>query len=111
MDRATRYGSCVPVTSIGLPQSSDQRPEGAATADSTASLHRKARPRPRAYLGSSAMHLRLLAESPAVGARGGAGAITSAYRSTTSRVEERRMNSATGLLMRALVGVLMLTTG
>src|SRR5260370_40198251 len=110
MDRATRYGSCVPVTSIGLPQSSDQRPEGAATADSTASLHRKARPRPRAYLGSSAMHLRLLAESPAVGARGGAGGITSAYRSTTPRKGDRRMSSATLPRMVALAGRLILAT-
>src|SRR5258705_4238075 len=110
MDRGTRYGSCVPITSIGLPQSSDQRPEGAAAADSTASLHRKARPRPRAYLGSLAMHLPFLAESRAVGARGGAGGITSAYRSTTSRKGDRRMSSATVLRMGALAGLLMLST-
>ena len=111
MERATRYGSCVPVTSIGLPQSSDQRPEGAAaTADSTASLHRKAGPRPRAYLGSSAMPLRLLAESRAVVAPGGAGGITSAYRSTTSQEGDRRMSSATVLRMGALAGLLMLST-
>src|SRR5258707_2996758 len=110
MERATRYGSCVPVTSIGLPQSSDQRPEGATAADSTASLHRKARPRPRAYLGSLAMHWPLLAESRAVGARGGAGGITSAYRSTTSRKGDRRMSSATVLRMGALAGLLMLST-
>src|SRR6266851_1870828 len=68
MERATRYGSCVPVMSIGLPQSSDQRPEGAATADSTASLHRKARPRPRAYLGFGAWNCEALRRGLETGA-------------------------------------------
>src|SRR5258705_5647650 len=110
MDRARRYGSCVPITSIGLRKPSDQRPEGAAAAVSTAGLPRKARPRPRAYLGSLDMHLPFLAESRAVGARGGAGGTTSAYRSTTSRKGDRRMSSATVLRMGALAGLLMLST-
>src|ERR1700731_323958 len=36
MDRATRYGSCVPVTTIGIAPNSDQRLTGDESADSPA---------------------------------------------------------------------------